>query len=168
MTQIAHQDGMPEPAPISVRAAIRLAWVAWFILGVIPFLLFLCVVWTLGIRNAELVRGGHHTWFLISSAYLLIAVPCSFFLRTRLFKEYWAGHTVAPGKYLFGMIAMWMTLELGGILSLLGCFLDHSLLPNLLPAMLAFIFYATLWPSGRSMVYPVGHHEDPQIYEEPR
>lgn len=168
MSQIAGQHGIPGPIPISVRNAIRLAWVAFGTLGIIPFLLFLCVVWTLGINSTGIIHPGNHTWFLISSAYLLVAVPASFFFRTRLFKEYWTGHVVTPGKYLFGMLSMWMTLELGGILSLLGCFLDHSLLPNLLPAMLAFIFYATLWPSGRSMVKHVGNQQDPQLYEEPR
>jgi len=168
MAQIAVQHGMWGSGPLSVRNALRLAWAVWWTMAIIPFLLFLCVVWTLGIGSNALVHLDHHTWFLISSAYLLVAAPASFFFRTRLFKEYWAGHPVAPGKYLFGMIAMWATLELGGILSLLGCFLDHSLLPNLLPAMLAFIFYVTLWPSGRSMVKTVGNHEDPQTYEEPR
>jgi len=168
MAQIATHQGIAGSMPISVRNAIRLAWAVWWALAIVPFLLFLCVVWTLGIHAKELVYSDRHTWFLISSLYLLLAAPASFFFRTHLFKEYWAGKPVAPGKYLSGMIAMWVTLELGGILSLLGCFLDHSLLPNLLPAMLAFIFYVTLWPSGRSMVKTVGNHEDPQTYEEPR
>ncbi len=63
---------------------------------------------------------------------------------------------------------MWGALEFGGIFSLLGCLVDHALLPNLLPALVAFMFYVTLWPSGRAMVSRMGHHEDAGMYEEAR
>jgi hypothetical protein len=69
---------------------------------------------------------------------------------------------------LFGMLAIWAALEFGGIIALLGCFVDHSLLPNLLPALVAFMFFVTLWPSGKSMVRSIGNEEDAGVYEEPR
>jgi hypothetical protein len=70
--------------------------------------------------------------------------------------------------YLYGMLTIWAALELGGIFSLLGCFMNHALLPNLLLALVAFMFYVTLWPSGRAMVSRMGHHEDSGKYEAPR
>jgi hypothetical protein len=153
---------------LSVRTAIRIAWVAWMFLLVIPFVTFLAFLITLA--NYESSTLAHHdgTWLIGSSIYLLIAVPISFFWRSRVFKAYWTGQTISPGKYLFGSISTWLALEIGGIISLVGCFVDHSLLPNLLPALVAFMFYVTLWPSGRAMVRNVGSHEDPQLYEEPR
>jgi hypothetical protein len=108
------------------------------------------------------------SWFLASSGYLLVVVPASFFLRGRLFKSYWTGHPIAPTKYLYGMLAIWSALEFGGIIALLGCFVDRNLLPNLLPALIAFMFFVTLWPSGRAMVRSVGNAQDPEVYEQPR
>jgi hypothetical protein len=111
---------------------------------------------------------GPPTWFLASSIYLIIVVPISLFFRGRLFKAYESGHPIEPAKYLYGMLAIWTALEFGGIIGLLGCFVDHSLLPNLLPALAAFMFYVTLWPSGKSMVRTIGNVEDASVYEEPR
>jgi hypothetical protein len=105
---------------------------------------------------------------LASSGYLLVVVPASLFWRGRIFKSYWSGQPIAPAKYLYGMLSIWTALVFGGIISLLGCFADRSLLPNLLPALLAFMFYATLWPSGRSMVRSMGDAEDAGVYEAPR
>jgi hypothetical protein len=158
-----------ESAGISAGTAIRLAWIIWLILLAIPFLLFLNVAWTLsaGETAAKLVNGSQ-AWFLTASVYLLVVVPVSFFWRGHVFKAYWSGKTVAPGKYLFGMVSVWMALEIGGIFSLIGCKVNESLLPNLLPALVAFMFFVTLWPSGRAMVRTVGGQEDPQFYEEPR
>jgi hypothetical protein len=100
--------------------------------------------------------------------YLIVAVPLSFFGRSRLFKAYWSGAPVTPGKYLMGMLTMWVTLEIGGVFALVGCVASHSLLPNLLPALIAFMFFTTLWPSGKAMTRSTGDKEDPQLYEEPR
>ena len=66
------------------------------------------------------------------------------------------------------MLAIWSALEFGGIISLLGCFVEQSLLPNLLPALVAFMFFVTLWPSGKAMVSSVGNAEDASVYEAPR
>ena len=89
--------------------------------------------------------------------------------RSHLFRPYWAGRTVSPRAYLKGTIILWLSLELGGILSMAGCSITHSLLPNLLPAMAAFILFALLWPAGTPMVCPNrGNLDDPERYVEPR
>jgi len=168
MADLAIHGQGAEPAPTSVRTALRLAWSTWTVLLIIPFLLFLTVVWDLMFYQSTASRPPAQTWFLVSSGYLLVVVPASFFWRQRLFKPYWFGKPIAPAKYFFGMLTIWAALEVGGIISLLGCFVDQALLPNLLPALVAFMFYVTLWPSGRSMVRSVGHVEDPAVYEEPR
>jgi hypothetical protein len=127
------------------------------------------VAFTLGGAEAGHPHPETRTWFLASSIYLLLAVPASFFWRGHIFKAYWSGKIVPPQKYLFGMLTVWLALEAGGILSLIGCAIDHALLPNLLPALVAFMFYVTLWPSGRAMVrHSVGAAEDPEVYEEAR
>ena len=89
---------------LSVRTALRLAWGTWAILLVLPFLLFLGVVWMLMFHEATGVRVEQHSWFLASSAYLLVVVPASFsgeedfskhigrgtrFRRRNIFMECW-------------------------------------------------------------------------------
>jgi len=169
MANTVAQEGMAGAnGALTVRTALRLAWVTWVVLLLIPFFLFLAVVWTLGISESGSLQAAHSNWFLGASAYLLVVVPLAFFWRGRVFKPYWTGQVIAPLRYLYGMLAMWAALEFGGIFGLLGCLVDHSLLPNLLPALIAFMFYVTLWPSGRAMVKHVGQYEDAAKYEEPR
>ena len=153
---------------LSARLALRLAWVCWVVLLVIPFLTFLYIVFSLSGAPAarSFIQTDH--WFLAASIYLLMAGPLSFFWRGHVWQAYWAGKPVTPGKYLFGMMSIWLALEFGGLLSLVGCIVDHSLLPNLLPALVAFMFFVTLWPSGRAMFKTCGNENDPQVYEEPR
>jgi len=172
MANVAIQEEMSAAGGsgnLTVRSALRLAWATWVTLLVIPFGLFLVAVWTLMIRDAgPAPHVESQSWFLSASAYLLVVVPASFFWRGRLFKTYWSGHPIAPTKYLYGMVTIWAALEFGGIIALLGCLVDRSLLPNLLPALVAFMFFVTLWPSGKAMVTSVGKAEDASIYEEPR
>jgi hypothetical protein len=151
--------------------AIRVAWLVWVGLLVIPFFVFLFVVWTLsgaGDGLGGVRRNDGELWFLIGSLYLVLVVPISFFWRGHVFKAYWSGHPVKPAEYLTGMISLWLALVVGGLFSLVGCLVSRSLLPDLLPALVAFMFFVTLWPSGRAMIRTVGRSEDPQIYEEPR
>ncbi len=169
MADIAAHEGMAGTgATLSPRTALRLAWVTWAVFLVIPFFLFLSIVWILGMREEAAPQPSQHAWFLGASAYLLVVVPLSFFWRGHVFKAYWSGQPIQPKKYLYGMLSVWAALVFGGIFSLLGCFVDRSLLPNLLPALIAFMFYVTLWPSGRAMVAHTGHSEDPSKYQEPR
>jgi hypothetical protein len=149
--------------------ALRIAWLSWLSLAAIPFLLFIVVVLTLTANGS---RPGNRAlaerWFLFSMLYLALAVPCSFFLRSYVFKAYWAGEVVSPKNYLTGMLTIWMTIVAGGILALIGCWLSDSLLPNLLPALVAFMLFIPFWPSGRAMTRRVGNDDDPEHYEEPR
>jgi hypothetical protein len=108
-----------------------------------------------------------NTMFIAAIAFLFIMGPVSFVIRSRLFRSYWRGEPVNPRDYLLGMLVVWMTFEIGGLLSLAGCLLSNSLLPCLLPALASFMFFTPLWPSGKAMVRPTGS-DDPEMYSEPR
>jgi hypothetical protein len=173
MSQTAANDRVLQTSStgLTPQTAIRVAWVIWLVFLVTPFFLFLRAVWILSNVDPNppvAPQPEVQHWFLGSMLYLLLAVPISFFARSHVFKAYWSGKCVTPGKYLSGMMTVWLALELGGLISLTGCLVTHQLLPNVLPALVAFMFYATLWPSGRAMVRAVGHSEDAAVYEEPR
>ena len=148
--------------------ALSLAWASWLVLLAIPALLFLAVMWTFIGDDTPADKAIAERWFLICMAYLAVAVPAAFFWRSREFKGYWEGKCVSPNRYLRGMLILWLTIEVGGLVSLVGCFVSGSLLPNLLPAMVAFMLFTPFWPSGRAMTNPVGNDDDFEVYEEPR
>lgn len=154
---------------MSPHTALRIAWVAWLVMLISPFALFLWMLWSLGEwQSRHLIPKDNTGWFLASSFYLIIAVPFSFFWRGHIFKAYWIGKPVSANHYLFGMISIWVALEIGGLVSLFGCVATHTMLPNLMPAMIAFMFFVTLWPNGRAMIKPAGQYNDPEFYQEPK
>ena len=156
---------------LTAEVALRIAWISWLTMLAVPFVLFIVAVWTtqvMGDGFARPLAAESRTWFYVAVAYLVTAVPISFFFRSHVFKAYWTGECVSPRNYLRGMLAMWLTIEVGGIIALLGCITTQSLLPNLMPALVAFMLFIPLWPSGRAMVRHCGREEDPEMYEEPR
>jgi hypothetical protein len=149
--------------------ALRVAWLCWLVLLSVPALVFLGVMWSLG--GNEATPGNEAAadrWFLACMIYLAVAVPAAFFWRSRIFRHYWSGPAVSPKDYLKGMLIIWLTVELGGLASLIGCLVTHTLTPLLLPAIVAFMLFTPFWPSGRAMTNPVGNDEDFEVYEEPR
>lgn len=159
------------PDELGPAQALRLAWWAWVVMLAAPFVLFLAVILVLQQMNGGETGGREtlgFTWFVIATAWLLIVVPLSFFWQSRIFRAYYAGNRVAPRDYLVGKLIVWGTIEFGGIFSLVGCLVSGDLLPCLIPALLAFMFFVPLWPSGRAMREGVGDTDDPQAYREPR
>jgi hypothetical protein len=149
--------------------ALRFAWWCWLSVLLVPFFLFLYTTWSMmGEETVETNGTLAHTWFIANMAYIAIAVPLAIAWRSYVFRDYWKGDCVSPRNYLFGMMSVWITLEIGGMMGLIGCLLTHSLIPNLLPSLVAFMLFTPLWPSGRAMIHHGGNADDPAVYEEPR
>lgn len=161
--------GTAPSTQLSVDAAMQIASWTWFGLLTLPFVLFIAVVWhQMSLEGTIPDENSAGTWFISSMAYMAVGVPAAFFLRSRLFKGYWSGQLVSPKNYLAGMILIWCALELGGLLSLAGCLATGKLLPNLVPALLAFMLFTPLWPNGHAMTRRLQNEHDPADYEEPR
>ena len=143
---------------LTPNGALRHAWYWYLSLLFAPFLFFLAV---LLIRNCEESQQASSAvtdaWFIGSIAYMVIAIPIAFAIRSRLFRSYWQGEGVAPRDYLAGMLVVWFTFEIGGIVSLIGCLASHSLTPCILPALASFMFFTPLWPNGSAMSEPAGN-----------
>jgi hypothetical protein len=170
-TLVSHREHTAETTDSgwTPQMALRYAWYVYLALLVIPFLLFLYVVWA-GDRSAEIPgRALANRWFIGTVAYIVLVVPASFFLRSRYFQGYWSGDCVSPRNYFKGMLVSWLALEIGGLLSLTGCLVTGSFAPCILPALVAFMMFAALWPNGRAMICrDRGASDDPERYEEPR
>ena len=157
------------PNELGPVMALRIAWWTWLVLLLAPFILFLCVAYQLKDDSVAANPGLSNAWFLWTMGYLCVVTPAAFFWRSHLFKPYWNGDVVTPRNYLIGMASVWVALEIGGILALLGCLLSHAYLPGMLPAIAAFMFFLPFWPSGEAMVRRnVGNADDPGRYKEPR
>jgi hypothetical protein len=154
---------------LTPNGALRQAWYWYLSLLSVPFLLFLTAVLILNCReNLPAPLPVRNAWFIGSIAYMGIATPIAFAIRSRFFRSYWRGEGVAPRAYLSGMLVVWLTFEIGGIVSLIGCLASNSLAPCLLPALTAFMFFTPQWPNGRAMSERTGNTDDPEIYQEPR
>lgn len=174
-TGVAIEPPLAGQALYDADSALSTAWRVWFAYLLVPFALFMAVVWKLASVNLANTQSaqqasthGSQIWFIATLVYMALVIPGTFFWRSRLFAGYWRGHHVHPREYLIGMISVWTAIEVGGLLALLGCFVTGSLLPNLLPAMLAFMLFTPLWPNGHAMTRPLSNEQDPGEYEEPR
>ncbi|HET6252231.1 MAG TPA: hypothetical protein VFE47_31385 [Tepidisphaeraceae bacterium] len=155
--------------PLRPSAALRQAWYWYLTLLFIPFIVAMAVIISLNYRESAVTHTSiSHGWFIASLAFMLVAGPVAFGIRSRIFKSYWRGEGVDPRAYLRGMLTVWMAFEIGGLIALVGCLMSNSLLPCLLPALAAFMFFTPLFPNGRAMVRPTGNTDDPEIYQEPR
>jgi hypothetical protein len=151
------------------QSALRTAWRAYVVLLILPLVgLLLLTVSYLRAGIPSRAVGGVDSWFLLTLAFLAVAVPAALFYRKRACRGYSRGEAVAPRDYLRGMLAVWLALAAGAILSLVACYMTRSFLPCLAAWGVAFAFYITQWPSGSMLVGRKGATDDPQIYETPR
>lgn len=164
-----HRDQAGRPRhDLTPGAAVRQAWYWYLCLLFVPFVLFVAVVTVLNYRDGAAHQSLRNIWFIAPIAFMIIAGPIAFAIRSRLFRSYWRGEGVTPRHYLMGMLVVWFTFEIGGIMSLSGCLISNSLVPCLMPAIAAFLFFTPLWPNGHAMARPAGNTDDPEIYQEPR
>ncbi|MFA9477591.1 hypothetical protein ACERK3_04705 [Phycisphaerales bacterium AB-hyl4] len=153
---------------MTMERALRLAWIWWTVFLLTPAALFVVVMWSLVFGEGTTRPMLGQVFFLVSLAWLLLATPGAFLLRHHVYRSYWEGRSVDPESYLKGMITIWIAPEVGGIIALVGVLFSGTLLPNLLPAAVAFMLFAPFWPTGRAMVDTVGAADDDEVFRHPR
>lgn len=168
MATIATRGAVGDSKELSVEMASRIAWWTWLTLLLAPFLLFIYVAFRVMDESAVANQEVAKDWFIGTMAYLCIVVPLSIFWRSHMFRPYWRGEVVPPRAYLIGQVSVWMALEIGGIISLIGCLVSRVFVPCMLPAIAAFMFFLPFWPSGVAMIKRTGNMDDPARYQEPR
>jgi hypothetical protein len=153
-------------SPLGPNSALRAAWLAYLILLMLPFPVLAAFIISHSNAGTSL-RPPHDVslWLVVTVAYLVVSLPAALFYRRHLCMAYFRGNAVAPRRYLIGMLVVWLCLDLGVLLSLVGCYETSSFLPCLLPAITAFVVFLALWPNGRMMVARVGNSDDPEFYE---
>jgi hypothetical protein len=150
------------------NSALRAAWVIYVVLLLVPLAVFGVVMVLSASRASSEPSHGVNRWFLGTTAYLIVAVPAALFFRRHLIISYFQGGIVTPRHYLIGMLTLWLTLEIGMILPIIGCYVTASYMPGLIPAVVVLVVYMTQWPSGKTMTSGAGECDDPELYEMPR
>jgi len=157
------------PRRLTSEQATQIAWVIWLVMLCLPLVVCLAMLALLFYQAGVVAHEGvGDVFFVICLLWLAIAVPLGFFLRRRYFRPWWSGGTVPPTDYLRGMCAIWVAPEIGGLIALTGCIVSGTVIPNLLPAGIAFLLFAPFWPSGSAMTSAIGDAEDDTFFREPR
>ena len=161
-------ESPPEPPDALTRtAALRQAWLWWLLFLLAPFVLFLGALLVIGASEREPSPTLGNTFFMVSLLWL-ITVPGAFALRSYCFRAYFEGRPVEPRSYLRGMVTVWLSMEIGGLLALIGCLVSNTLMPCLLPAAVYFVLFTPFWPSGHAMEETTGREDDEQLFHYPR
>jgi len=167
-SQPAESGSEAEAEALTPAMTLRLAWLWWVVLLLIPFVVFLGVVLSLLASRGEANESLANTFFILSLLWLAVTVPLAFALRSYCFRGFWEGRPVEPRSYLRGMVTVWLSMEIGGILALVGCWVSGTLMPCLLPAAVAFMLFTPFWPSGNAMEETTGAEDDEQVFHYPR
>jgi len=152
---------------LTVGAALRRAWLWWVGLLLAPFVVFLAVLFILMGTDGTPRPGVANVFFMVSLLWLAVTVPLAFALRSYCFRAFWEGRPVEPSSYVRGMVTVWLSMEIGGLLALIGCLASFTLMPCMLPAAVAFMLFTPFWPHGNAMEAPEPPTDDEQLYHEP-
>ena len=157
----------PRHHELTVKAALKWAWVVWAGLLAAPFLFLQVAIWYIESYGTPNMHANTQGWFVGAMAYLALVLPAAFFWRKHFFREYWLGRPVAPRNYIAATVAVGAALAIGGIVSLIGCLVTDAFVPNIIPGFLALVLFLLHWPTGQAMLKSGGHDLDEQHYEEP-
>jgi len=145
------QKAIKRRLAISASTAIWMAWLCWLLFLAIPFSVALWLSSRAGESPISTSRLSEERWFVCAMLFLALVAPGAFFWRERIYEGSQGDKTVTPGKYLAGMVSVWLALLAAGLFSLTGCFAVGAMLPNIVPAFFALALFLMLWPNGRSM-----------------
>ena len=131
---------------------LDLAWSTWLILLAAPFVV---LPFALHMTPSAFGDGPRPAladrWFRIVMVYLLVALPAALLIRFYVFRGLRRGRPVLPRAYYIGMLIVWVVVAAAGLASELACVATATLVPNVLPALLALFVYLMLWPTGAAM-----------------
>ncbi|MEM1010592.1 MAG: hypothetical protein AAGI46_00055 [Planctomycetota bacterium] len=154
--------------------ALRYAWLTYIAVALIPPAAMIGSIFVLLFTGngatKEVDHVGHFwgvVWLVGGMTFIGVTLPGSFYIRRQLWNEYYAGDVVTPGNYLKGWVIIWLPLVSAGVLGFIGLALTRDF-ATVFISMLAFIVFLSMAPNGHAMTRPVGDHDDPATYEEPK
>lgn len=151
------------------RGTYALTWAIWIAYLVTPLFALIGTVLFLMVNDGAIHEGLGQSWLITMMVLIAIGIPLAFFVRSKVyFRSYWEGKPVTPRQYLRGMLLVWTVIELAGLLSIVGCIVTGELIPNLIPALIAFVVFVTQWPNASAMTKTTGNKDDSSVFQHPR
>lgn len=158
-----------------IGLAIRKAWLAYIVLALIPPSAMIAAIFFLIFTgNDRIIQSptdldgtAGMIWTIAGLTWVGLSLPLAFFIRRGLWAAYYEGGVVKPDNYLKGWLVIWLPLVFGGVLGFIGLAATREV-ASLFTSMLAFIVFLAMVPNGHALTRPVGDHDDPGVYEEPR
>ncbi len=154
--------------------ALRKAWLAYIVLALIPPAAMIASIFWLIFTydrpvNADfgMYGGAEMAWLLVGMTWIGIVTPLGFVLRRKIWHEFYEGGVAKADNYLKGWLIIWIPLTIGGVLGFVGLAVTTGV-SNVFTSMLAFVIFLSMAPNGHALTRPVGDHDDPGVYEEPK
>lgn len=173
---VEHAPRRPIYLPLgAIGLAIRKAWLTYILLGLVPPAVMIgTIFWLIFTGNDRILQnyaGLEGSWGMVwlvgGMAWIGVTVPLAFFIRRGLWKGYYEGGVVRPENYLKGWFVIWLPLVIGGVIGFVGLALTREV-ASLFTSMLSFIVFLSMYPNGHALTRPIGDHDDPAVYEEPK
>ena len=149
--------------------ASRKAWLTYIGLALVPPGAMIFSIFYLLFQGGATVRSfGGIGWLMVGMFWLGIAVPGSFFVRRRIWNRWYTGEgVVRPDEYMKGNLVVWGPMVVGGVMGFIGTALTAGP-ASLFTSITALILFLTQAPDASALTKPVGDHDDPAVYQEPK
>ena len=155
--------------------ALRQSWGIYLVLAVIPPLAMIGMIFYLifdrdpffGPRVVEESTATGWIWFVLGMLWISVTLPAGFYVRRHYWARFYEGGTVRARNYIKGNVAIWLPLVVAGVLGFIG-FAATRFAGSLFTSVTAFVIFLAMYPTGHAMTRPVGDHDDPGVYEEPK
>lgn len=142
----------PESAQQHAKSSLMAAWRSWVLCVLAPGIWLVFVLVRLPVTaeaGSGSVAGG---WLVgLAGAWLALAGPAMFAIRSYCFRAGWDGRPVEPDSYLKGMGSVWAVLVFGAVLALMGCVVSGQWMPGIVVAGLAIGLILLVRPDGRAL-----------------
>ena len=130
-------------------------WLAWAMALCAPVIWLVYVLINLPMAvsqpQAAATSGIGRLLFGLSVAWLALAGPVAFILRSHCFRATWDGRTVEPTSYYRGLTTIWAVLVLGAAATLYSSLLVGQAMPGGIVAIIAIALIGASKPNAKAV-----------------
>jgi hypothetical protein len=164
---------LPHLAIGEAALALRKAWAVYLLMaGMPPAAMIGAIFFLIFFGDAVGTGGGLRAsiglwWLVAGMIFIGVTVPLGFYLRDKAWSEFRHGGVVRPDRYLRGWMPIWGPLVIAGVMGFVGLAVTGEV-ATVFVSLLALVVFLSMSPNGHGLTRPVGDHDDPGVYEEPK
>ena len=152
-----------------IGLAIRKNWLLYLAFALVPpATMILCIFFLIWNGAAMEQSFGGVGWLVVGMTWISIAVPLAFFIRRKLWIDWYRGDgVVSPENYFKGNLIVWTPMVIGGMMGFIGTAMTAGP-ASLFTSITALVLFLSQNPDASALTKPVGDHDDPAVYQEPK